>query len=344
LQPEPAEPAAERTPQSPVVESAPHEQGGYGDETREPGDIEQPSSESLSKMQDSSRRFWLLMTFATVSVLVVLVVGVGLLSSSDTKDAQTAPSNWNGPQEPNSGQPVVTEPENTITSVDDKIAVVPVDICMEQVPGEGKSLICTDQDTSQRGGAVCNLVAKAMLEQFPEAHFAIQNAGSCVKDIPRGVLSTKDTLDVLPSVRSLVTVQLTGAQTILLLEQALEEVFGTEPIKSGAYPYGAGIRYSVSASENFQNRLANVEINPGLDEQASWTQINPETMYSMVTSSKLLEDGERVSWYQVFDEIPPERIVYTALDVTESFLLYVREKAVLLNPRPSEYSTQSFIA
>lgn len=320
------------------------ERGGRN-ETPQPGQgidvLRQPMPESSSKFPNRYGRIWLAISFAATSAVVALIAGVtAVLAASANKDIVVPSIKSQGV---NSDQPEVMEPANDKTSmIDDKVAIVPVDICMEQVPGDGRSLLCSREETSQRGGAVCNLVAKAMLHRLPGAHFAIQNAGSCVKDIPRGNFSAKDALEVIPGMRSLISVQLRGAQAVLLLEEALESALGTGTIDRGAYPYAAGIRYNVNATASFQNRLSDVEINPGLDELAAWTPIDLEATYLVLMHSGLIEDGPRISAYEVFSDIPPDYFHFTRLDVLESFLRYAREKSVLLNPLPREYSTQSF--
>merc|ERR1712048_237409 len=66
------------------------------------------------------------------------------------------------------------------------IATVPEGICFERIPGQGRSLICSPEETSAQGGGVCNLVAQAFMEQALTADFAIQNGGGCRTDIFAG--------------------------------------------------------------------------------------------------------------------------------------------------------------
>ena len=57
------------------------------------------------------------------------------------------------------------------------LANVPEDLCLERVPGEGWSEICAAEASAERGGAACNLVAKAFVAQERSADVAIHNAG-----------------------------------------------------------------------------------------------------------------------------------------------------------------------
>jgi 5'-nucleotidase/UDP-sugar diphosphatase len=55
----------------------------------------------------------------------------------------------------------------------DVIATVPENICYDGIPSEGRSIICPVESTAERGGAACNLVSKAFLDQTRTADVSI---------------------------------------------------------------------------------------------------------------------------------------------------------------------------
>merc|ERR1711868_97042 len=124
--------------------------------------------------------------------------------------------------------------EEFTTSV---VAEVPTAICFERIPGQGRSDICSPEETITQGGGVCNLVAQAFVSRAFTADFAIQNAGGCRTDIFEGDFTVADAYTLLPFSNNLVTLEMTGAQIVEVLEQATEyAIIGGN---TGAYPYAA---------------------------------------------------------------------------------------------------------
>ena len=127
------------------------------------------------------------------------------------------------------------------------IADVPKGICHVRIPGEeGRSTICTPEETKDQGGGVCNLVAKAYLYEVPNADVVILNSGGCRVDIEAGDYTVDDATTLLPFSDSLWASQLTGAEIVQVLNEATKNaLFGDS---TGAYPYAAGLRYLVDAN------------------------------------------------------------------------------------------------
>lgn len=57
------------------------------------------------------------------------------------------------------------------------LALVPENICYERIPGQGRSEICSAEDTSSQGGGVANLVAFLRLGQIRSSEISLLNAG-----------------------------------------------------------------------------------------------------------------------------------------------------------------------
>jgi 5'-nucleotidase len=212
-----------------------------------------------------------------------------------------------------------------------QIATVPEDICFERIPGQGKSSICQVSQSATQGGGVCNLVAKAFLESTPTAHFAIQNAGGCRTDIAEGDFTIDDAYTLLPFSNMLVTLEMTGAEIKLVLEQALENAFVGG--STGAYPYSSGLRYTVDATADMGSRIGLLEANP--DVEGTWAPIDMAATYSVVSNDYIAggKDG-----YQKFAEVPNTN---TYTEYAQGFINYAEKVGVLEDLPLSEYSTIS---
>jgi 5'-nucleotidase/UDP-sugar diphosphatase len=102
------------------------------------------------------------------------------------------------------------------TRLGDVIATVPETICYDRIPGQGRSAICPAESTVERGGAACNLVAQAFLDQ---------TTTGCRSDISAGNFTLEDAILLFPYSSTLVTLELTGTQIKMVLEEALENTF-----------------------------------------------------------------------------------------------------------------------
>ncbi|KAG7373741.1 5'-nucleotidase/2',3'-cyclic phosphodiesterase and related esterase [Nitzschia inconspicua] len=216
---------------------------------------------------------------------------------------------------------------------DDVIATVPADICYERIPGQGRSSICTPEETSTQGGGACNLVAKAFLDQAPSADVAIQNGGGCRVDIAAGDYTVNDAFTLLPFSNTLVSLEMTGAEIIQVLNIATSIALSGE--SSGAYPYASGLRYDVDGN-NFEMPISNVEVNVRLE--GTWTLINDSEIYTVVTNDFIAAGGDG---YVTFTEV--EEVTDLFLEYANTFVRYCQKVGTLLDPPLSEYSTKSFI-
>jgi 5'-nucleotidase/UDP-sugar diphosphatase len=99
------------------------------------------------------------------------------------------------------------------------IAQAPEAIChtyTEQDP------VCPTKVTENwLSGGVCNLVSKGFLLNVLNADVAIQNRGGCRTDIAQGDVSFGDAFNILPFSNTLTTMEMTGEQIRLVLEDAL---------------------------------------------------------------------------------------------------------------------------
>lgn len=106
------------------------------------------------------------------------------------------------------------------------IAQAPEAIChtyTEQDP------VCPTKVTQNwLSGGVCNLVSKGFLLNVPNADVAIQNRGGCRTDILEGDVAFGAVFDILPFSNTLSTLEMTGEEIRLVLEDAVN--FFLDPV------------------------------------------------------------------------------------------------------------------
>jgi 5'-nucleotidase len=219
-----------------------------------------------------------------------------------------------------------------ILEFDDVLALVPETICMDRVPGQGWTTICTPKDTIEQGGGSCNLVARAFLDQVPSADVAIQNAGACRNDIGAGNFTYNDAFVLLPFVNRLMTLEMSGDQIVLLLVHALNHVMVNN--STGGYPYCAGLRYDVNLTAPFLSRISNIEVNKQFASDA-WGPIELDANFTVLANSYIVTDED--SYFALMEEALDELATDNGKDATETFAGYANEQGVLLDPPRSEY-------
>ncbi len=223
------------------------------------------------------------------------------------------------------------------------IGTVSEDLCLERIPGQGKSSLCAVEATQAHGSDISNIVALAFKEQSLESDIAIQNAGGVRIDIAAGDFSIGDAYTLLPFANTLVNLTMTGQEIINVLEEAVEFAVFTPGGSTGAYPYASGLRWDVDLTQVMGSRFTNIEVK--LKGDAEWSAIDPTRTYTVVTNSFVAggKDG-----YYTFGTVSSEgRIVDTYLDYAQSFVDYVdrlnSEGQTIDKLSIDDYSTQLFI-
>lgn len=218
------------------------------------------------------------------------------------------------------------------------------DLCLARFPyqdeGAGafqnpdRSTLCTPAEVPQ-GGHIQQQVTDAFLDRAFRADIALQNSGGVRVDIPAGDITIADAYELLPFANTLYELEMTGEEIVLALEQGLGNVIDNEG-SSGAYPYGAGIRWDVDVSAEFGSRFSNIEVRP--KGEAGWTAIDLEATYVVVANSFMATGGDG---YEVMaDVVADGRSVDTFLDYAQSWIDWLEEESPV--GEPTEYSTQSY--
>ena len=224
-------------------------------------------------------------------------------------------------------------------------------LCLRRIPGAGKSrfhstlgdLCNRDPRVQKHGGDVQQLVAEAFLRQgqkYFKADLSIQNGGGVRTDIQKGPVTVKDIYTVLPFKNTLVQLKATGAEIKAALEDALDAALGPAG-STGAYPYSAGLRWTVRANQPKGSRLANLEIR---GKDGKYRPFDLGKTWNVATIS-FLADGH--DHYTAFNAITGQRRVDVGLDYAQTLLDYLADlpgtQKILRRLPTSDYSTQQFI-
>lgn len=232
-------------------------------------------------------------------------------------------------------------------SNDTIIAHVPETICYERIPFLGRSKICPPEQQDQGSGPT-QMVAESRLWNVPDAQISILNAGEVRVDIPQGNYTMGQAWELLPFYdNELVVLHLKGNKLITAMERGIQKLFDDQAAAdsslnsttpSGAYPYGAGIRWNVNMTQSFPHRLHDIEINPRLS--GAWRPIELHETYSIVTNSYLTGGGDS---YHEFSSAEENSVVHTGLFSLPSFVDYCKAHRLLIKPPLEHFSTQTYI-
>ncbi|MGC6517186.1 MAG: NAD nucleotidase [Candidatus Puniceispirillaceae bacterium] len=211
------------------------------------------------------------------------------------------------------------------------------DLCLERIPGQGRSKICDASVTAKRGSDISNLVAHAFRDMSRTGDIAIQNGGGVRMDIPKGAFSIGDAYQLLPFANTLVELDMTGAEIRAVLEEALDYAL-TPDGSTGAYPYAAGLRWTIAPDKPKGARIDNLEFKGPNDQ--SWSALEETRRYKVITNDYIAggRDG-----YLTFKKVAQDgRMTDTYLDYAQSFVDYVSEKGTFGKLPTDDYSTQSY--
>lgn len=211
------------------------------------------------------------------------------------------------------------------------------DLCLERIPGQGQSTLCSASETQSQGSDISNLVAQAFKTMSITSDIAIQNAGGVRTDIAMGDITIGDAYTLLPFANTLSELSMTGAEIIAVLEDAYDYALSPDG-STGAYPYASGLRWDVDSSQTKGNRFTNVQVK--LKDETVWRAIDETETYTVVTNNYIAQGRDG---YDTFGVISAQgRVVDTFLDYAQSFVDYVEEQGSISKLPSSEYSTQMF--
>lgn len=227
--------------------------------------------------------------------------------------------------------------EQTSVLSESVIGTVAEDLCLERIPGQGRSALCDVSETASMGSDIANLVALAFRTQSNTSDIAIQNAGGVRIDIPAGPITIGDAYTLLPFANTLLEIDMSGEQVIAMLEDAIDYAL-LEDGSTGAYPYASGLRWNTDASQEKGQRVSVVQVR--LKGESEWSAIDLDTSYKIVTNDFIGDGGDG---YVTLGNISDELKVDTFLDYAQSFVDYVQASGTITRLPAEDYSTQQFI-
>jgi len=211
-------------------------------------------------------------------------------------------------------------------------------LCFERIPGIGASKLpgCAEA-TRSRGADITNMVAQAFRQQAVNADIALQNAGGTRADLPAGPVTVENAYTLLPFANTLVELHMRGAEIHRTLEEAVDYALRPEG-SSGAYPYAAGLRWSVDLSQATGQRISGMEFKGR--EAAQWEPLDENRLYTVVTNSYIAQGKDG---YESLQQIRADgRVLDTYLDYAQAFVDYVRQSGTLRRLPVEAYSTHEF--
>lgn len=220
----------------------------------------------------------------------------------------------------------------------EKIAIAKDNLCLERIPGQGKSALCSVSATKRMGSDITNIVAQAFLAMAIESDVSIQNGGGVRVDVRKGDITIGTAYTLLPFANTIFELDMTGAEIKSTLEDALAFAH-SEGGSTGAYPYAAGLRWKVDMTKPRNKRVYDLQVKP--KGSGSWKAISANKLYKVATNSYIAggKDG-----YETMGKIAKERRLDTYLDYAQSFVEYVKSKGQIGKLAKGDYSTQSYKA
>ena len=212
-------------------------------------------------------------------------------------------------------------------------------LCLERIPGQGRSKINGCRKLTYRHGSdITAIVAKAFWLTVSDADVAIQNSGGARVDFPKGKISFSDLYDLLPYSNRIVTADISGAKIIAVLESALENHIDNGG-STGSFPYAFGLRFNVDTSKRAGSRISEVEVISR--KTMIWSAIDTSRKYRIVTNNFLStgKDG-----YKEFSNIKWTDTYIDYHDPIAHFIEGLSEQDLKVSKLPKEeYSIKSFI-
>jgi 5'-nucleotidase len=224
-------------------------------------------------------------------------------------------------------------------SMGEKLGSAPEALCHVRVPGGAATPPC-----GPRGSDTAQMVAEAFLQAAKRAQLAIQNAGGVRVAVPQGDISFDTAYKVLPFSNLLIEMEMTGAEIVAVLEDAVSNHM--DPVSgvlgsNGSHPYAAGLRWDLDLSKPRGQRFGNLEVRDR--KSGEWRPLEAGGRYLVVTNDFIAsgKDGYLTMGVVYKDT---NRWVNTGLYYTQTFIDHIKaQRGQLLKPSAGDYSHKSVI-
>ena len=212
--------------------------------------------------------------------------------------------------------------------------------CLVRIPGtsnrSGTTPGCTDAHLQGKGSDAAQLVAEAFLDASLRANFSLQNAGGVRTPLAAGELIFDDAATMLPFTNVLVELDITGAEVIAALEDAVDNHLSLGG-SDGSHPYAAGLRWDLDMSQAKGSRFSNLEVR----QDGRWVVLESARSYVMVTNDFIAEGRDG---YDALSRVTADgRNTNTYMLYTDSLVNYLKKVGSVQLPQRGEYSHQRVI-
>ncbi|WP_380057323.1 bifunctional metallophosphatase/5'-nucleotidase [Falsihalocynthiibacter sp. SS001] len=216
------------------------------------------------------------------------------------------------------GEPIindgaVAEDEETVARIAE--AAVPLDEIRNKVVAATGAAIDGSRDTCRSQECeMGNLVADAMLDRVKDQgiQVALANGGGLRASIDAGEVTMGEVYTVLPFQNTLATFQVTGATLKDALENAVLQY--DDDSKTGRFAQVAGMKYTITGSEAFGNRISDVMIDTG----DGYEPLDPEMVYGIVSNNYVRGGGDGYAMFR--DAMNPYDFGPDLADVVAEYL------------------------
>ena len=217
----------------------------------------------------------------------------------------------------------------------EEMAKKPVGTIKETIPGGSDNRIPSEKNP--QGSLATTLVAEAVLHTLKNTgtgnvDFVILNSGGVRITLNPGDFTYDTAYTLLPfTSNTIYTMKITGAEVKQVIEDALNFVFTGG--SSGAFPYGAGIRYEATKEGTHGTRVKKVEV---FDRKSGrWVAINNNRTYVLGTNSYIASGKDGYATFGKITSDPGRGGTDTYLGDAKAFIDYLKAKKELGKPESS---------
>ena len=205
----------------------------------------------------------------------------------------------------------------------------------EEIPGGSANRIPNEKNPE--GSLATTLVSETVLHMLKNmgtgnVDMVIMNSGGTRISLVPGKISYDDAYTLLPFTSNTIYIlKMNGAEIKQVIEDSLN--FALDGGSSGAFPYGAAIRFEATKAGSLGTRVKKVEV---LDAKTNkWVPIEAGKTYTVGTNSYIAAGKDGYATFGKITSTPGREGVNTHLGVETSFINYVKEKKSVGRPESS---------
>ena len=205
----------------------------------------------------------------------------------------------------------------------------------QEIPGGSANRIPNDKNPE--GSLATTLVSETVLHTLKNMgtgniDMVILNSGGVRISLTPGKISYDDAYTLLPFTSNTIYIlKMNGAEIKQVIEDSLN--FALDGGSSGAFPYGAGIRFEATREGTLGTRVKKIEV---LDAKTNkWVPIDAKKTYTVGTNSYIAAGKDGYTTFGKITSTPGREGTNTHLGVETSFINYVKEKKTVGRPESS---------